>query len=116
MPFQQPPLPFAMDAMKPFLSDDQLFYHYDKHHAAYFKNLNALVEGKPEANMPLREVVVEIDRARVQQRGPGMEPQLLLGLHDAQRRRRAAGANWPRRSSAISAASRRSAKPCPRRP
>ena len=57
MPFQQPPLPFAMDAMKPFLSHDQLFYHYNKHHAAYFKNLNALVEGKPEANMPLREVV-----------------------------------------------------------
>ena len=58
MPFQQPPLPFAMDAMKPLLSQEQLFYHYSKHHAAYFKNLNALVEGKPEANMPLREVVV----------------------------------------------------------
>ena len=49
MPFQQPPLPFAMDAMKPFLSEEQLMYHYGKHHAAYFKNLNALVEGKPEA-------------------------------------------------------------------
>ena len=59
MPFEQPPLPFAMDAMKPFLSHDQLFYHYSKHHAAYFKNLNALVEGKPEASLPLREVVVQ---------------------------------------------------------
>ena len=59
MPFQQPPLPFAMDAMKPFLSEEQLSYHYGKHHAAYFKNLNGLVEGKPEANMSLREVVVQ---------------------------------------------------------
>jgi Fe-Mn family superoxide dismutase len=58
MPFQQPPLPFAMDAMKPFLSEEQLTYHYGKHHAAYFKNLNGLVEGKPEASMSLREVVV----------------------------------------------------------
>jgi superoxide dismutase, Fe-Mn family len=58
MPFQQPPLPFAMDLMKPFLSKEQLMYHYGKHHAAYFKNLNALVEGKPEAGMSLREVVV----------------------------------------------------------
>lgn len=58
MPFQQPPLPFAMDAMKPFLSEEQLTYHYGKHHAGYFKNLNSLVEGKPEASMSLREVVV----------------------------------------------------------
>jgi superoxide dismutase, Fe-Mn family len=59
MPFQQPPLPFARDAMKPFLSEEQLHFHYDKHHAAYFKNLNGLVEGKPEADMPLREVVIK---------------------------------------------------------
>lgn len=58
MSFQQPPLPFEMNAMKPFLSEEQLKYHYGKHHAAYFKNLNALVEGKPEAGMSLREVVV----------------------------------------------------------
>ena len=59
MPFQQPPLPFDMNAMKPFLSEEQLKYHYGKHHAAYFKNLNALVEGKPEAGMSLREVVAQ---------------------------------------------------------
>jgi Fe-Mn family superoxide dismutase len=59
MPFQQPPLPFAMTALKPFLSEEQLMYHYSKHHAAYFKNLNGLVEGKPEADMTLREVVVK---------------------------------------------------------
>ncbi len=58
MPFQQPPLPFAMDALKPFLSEEQLTYHYGKHHAAYFKNLNGLVEGKPEADLPLCEVVI----------------------------------------------------------
>jgi superoxide dismutase, Fe-Mn family len=59
MPFVQPPLPFAMTAMTPFLSEEQLTYHYGKHHAAYFKNLNALVEGKPEADMSLREVVIQ---------------------------------------------------------
>jgi superoxide dismutase, Fe-Mn family len=59
MPFQQPPLPYAKDALKPFLSEEQLHYHYDKHHAAYFKNLNGLVEGKPEADMPLRELVIQ---------------------------------------------------------
>ena len=59
MSFQQPPLPFAMNAMKPFLSEEQLTYHYGKHQAAYFKSLNGLVKGKPEAGMSLREVVVQ---------------------------------------------------------
>jgi Fe-Mn family superoxide dismutase len=59
MSFQQPSLPFAMNAMKPFLSEEQLTYHYGKHHAAYFKNLNGLVEGKPEADMSLRDVVIQ---------------------------------------------------------
>ena len=59
MPFQQPPLPFGMNAMKPFLSEEQLEYHYGKHHATYFKSLNGLVEGKAEAGMSLREVVVQ---------------------------------------------------------
>lgn len=59
MPFQQPPLPFAMNAMKPFLSEEQFTYHYGKHQAAYFKNLNGLVEGKPEASMSLREVIMQ---------------------------------------------------------
>ncbi len=59
MPFQQPPLPFAMTAMAPFLSEEQLKYHYGKHHAAYFKNLNDLVAGKPEADLSLPELVVQ---------------------------------------------------------
>ena len=91
MPFQQPPLPFDMNAMKPFLSEEQLKYHYGKHHAAYFKNLNGLVEGKPEAGMSLREVVVQSTGPGIQQRGPGLEPQLLLGLPVAAGRRRTPG-------------------------
>jgi len=58
-----------MTAMKPFLSEEQLTYHYGKHHAAYFKNLNGLVEGKPEAGMTLREVLSSRRPARCSQRG-----------------------------------------------
>ena len=58
MSFQQPDLPYSLGALDPFLTETQMSYHYGKHHAAYFKNLNGLVEGKPEAERPLREVVV----------------------------------------------------------
>ena len=57
MAFQQPELPYALDALKPFLSEEQMHYHYNKHHAAYFAKLNGLVEGKPEADKPLVELV-----------------------------------------------------------
>lgn len=59
MAFQRPELPYALDALKPFLSEEQMNFHYNKHHAAYFTKLNGLVEGKPEADMPLRELVVQ---------------------------------------------------------
>jgi superoxide dismutase, Fe-Mn family len=59
MSFEQPKLPYALDALRPFLSEEQMMYHYNKHHAAYFKNLNGLVEGKPEAKLSLRELVVQ---------------------------------------------------------
>ncbi|MCL2348752.1 MAG: superoxide dismutase [Planctomycetaceae bacterium] len=56
--FEQPELPYALDALVPFLSEEQMKYHYGKHHAAYFNNLNKLVAGKPEAKLTLEELVV----------------------------------------------------------
>ncbi len=59
MPFQQPELPYALGALAPFLSEEQMHFHYNKHHASYFTNLNKLVEGTPQAAMSLREVVID---------------------------------------------------------
>ena len=59
MSFQQPPLPYGLDALRPFLGEEQMSYHYGKHQAAYFKKLNTLLEGKPEASLPLRSVVLQ---------------------------------------------------------
>ncbi len=57
MAFVQPTLPYALDALRPFLSKEQMMYHYEKHQAAYFKKLNALVENRPEAGQSLEIVV-----------------------------------------------------------
>ncbi len=46
MSFQQPPLPYGLDALRPFLGEEQMTYHYGKHHAAYFKKLNAPGRGQ----------------------------------------------------------------------
>lgn len=57
MAFQQPELPYDLAALSSFCSEEQMDYHYNKHHAAYFKKLNRLVAGKGEEQMTLEEVV-----------------------------------------------------------
>ena len=57
MAFKQRELPYGLGDLAPFVSEEQMHYHYNKHHAAYFKNLNGLVDGKPEADMSLDDVV-----------------------------------------------------------
>lgn len=61
MPFTLPELPYAKDALAPHLSAETLEYHHDKHHAAYVTNLNKLLAGKPEADLPLEQVILRSD-------------------------------------------------------
>ena len=58
MAFELPPLPYAKDALAPYISAQTLEFHHGKHHKAYVDTLNRLVEGKPEADMSLEEIIV----------------------------------------------------------
>nr|WP_250157455.1 superoxide dismutase [Tianweitania aestuarii] len=57
VPFEQPPLPYAEDALAPQISARTVGLHYGKHHKAYFDKLNELAPGTPYADMTLEEVV-----------------------------------------------------------
>jgi Fe-Mn family superoxide dismutase len=84
-----PPLPYAKDALQPHISAETLEYHYGKHHQAYVTNLNNLIKGTEFENMSLEEIIKKSSGRHLQQFGPGVEPHLLLELHEAERRRRA---------------------------
>ncbi|WP_224360968.1 superoxide dismutase [Hyalangium versicolor] len=58
MAFTLPELPYKKDALAPHLSAETLEFHHDKHHAAYVNNLNKLLDGKPEANSSLEQVIL----------------------------------------------------------
>jgi Fe-Mn family superoxide dismutase len=58
-PFTQPPLPFAESALAPVISAQTVQFHYGKHHAAYYANLNRMTENTPYAAMSLEEIVVK---------------------------------------------------------
>lgn len=57
MEFTVPALPYAKDALEPVMAAETLEFHYEKHHKGYMTKLKAALEGKPEAEKSLEEVV-----------------------------------------------------------
>ena len=54
-----PPLPYAMDALAPYISKETLEYHYGKHHQAYVTNLNKLIPGTEFEALSLDEIIMK---------------------------------------------------------
>jgi Fe-Mn family superoxide dismutase len=52
-----PDLPFAADALEPTISAETLGFHHGKHHNAYVTNLNKLIDGTPDAEKSLEDLV-----------------------------------------------------------
>lgn len=42
--FKLPTLPYPKTGLTPFLNEEQMTFHYDKHHKAYIDNLNKFLE------------------------------------------------------------------------
>ncbi len=48
MAFELPKLPYAYEALEPFIDAQTMMIHHTKHHQAYLNNLNAALEKHPE--------------------------------------------------------------------
>lgn len=57
MTHELPKLPYALDALQPYISKETLEYHYGKHHQAYVNNLNNLIKGTEFADLSLEETI-----------------------------------------------------------
>src|SRR5881394_3142582 len=57
MSFKLPDLPYAHDALAPYMSRETLEYHHDKHHKAYVDNGNKLLADSGLDGKPLEEIV-----------------------------------------------------------
>lgn len=58
MPFELPELPYAYDALSPYMSAETLEFHHDKHHLAYVDKGNELIAGTGLENLSLEEAMV----------------------------------------------------------
>jgi Fe-Mn family superoxide dismutase len=52
-----PDLPYANDALAPYISAETIAFHYGKHHQTYVTNLNKLIVGTEFENASLEDIV-----------------------------------------------------------
>jgi len=52
-----PRLPYAPDALEPYISKRTVEFHYGKHHQTYVNNLNKLIVGTEFENVSLEEII-----------------------------------------------------------
>src|SRR5580700_8198112 len=62
MTFTVPPLPYSFDALEPHIDAKTMEIHHDKHHATYVTNLNNAIEGTDLGNLPIEELIQQLDR------------------------------------------------------
>ena len=61
--FMAKELPYAYGALAPYLSEETMRFHHDKHYAGYVNKLNELLLDSPFAGQPLEDIVLSADGA-----------------------------------------------------
>ncbi len=71
--FEFPQLPYAYDALEPYIDKMTMEIHYSKHHQAYFNNFVAAIKGTELENMTIEEIFANISKhpAAVRNNGGG---------------------------------------------
>ena len=62
MAYTVPPLPYAYDALEPYIDKMTMEIHHDKHHAAYVANLNKAIEGTGLGDQPVEQLIAHLDK------------------------------------------------------
>jgi Fe-Mn family superoxide dismutase len=62
MTYTLPQLPYAYDALEPHIDRATMEFHHDKHHQAYVDKLNAALEGTDLIDVPIEEILRDLNR------------------------------------------------------
>jgi Fe-Mn family superoxide dismutase len=62
MSYTLPALPYAFDALEPHIDAKTMEIHHDKHHATYVTNVNNALEGSELGQLPIAELLTQLDR------------------------------------------------------
>lgn len=61
MAYTLPNLPYAYDALEPHFDAQTMEIHHTKHHQTYIDKVNAALEGLPQADQPILEVIADLE-------------------------------------------------------
>jgi len=56
-----PDLPYAYDALEPYIDAETMHLHHDKHHQTYVNNANVALEKHPEIGEDLEALLADVD-------------------------------------------------------
>src|ERR1700734_21090 len=68
MAYTVPPLPYAYDALEPYIDEATMKVHHDKHHQAYVDKVNAALEGTPLADAAIEDVLEDLSQVPAEKR------------------------------------------------
>ena len=61
MAYSVPPLPYDYNALEPYIDEETMHLHHDKHHQAYVTAANKALEGTEWAETPVEEVLQSLE-------------------------------------------------------
>lgn len=62
MPYELAPLPYAHNALEPFIDEQTMQIHHGKHHQTYVNNVNAALEKYPELQgKPIEQLIADLN-------------------------------------------------------
>ena len=56
-----PDLPYAYDALEPYIDEETMHLHHDKHHNTYVTNVNAALAKHPEIGKDLEQLLADVE-------------------------------------------------------
>jgi len=65
------PLPYAYDALEPYIDKMTVEIHYTKHHRAYYDNFMSAIKGTPMESMSINDIFREVSKYPVAVRNNG---------------------------------------------
>lgn len=68
MPHTLPDLPYAYDALEPHIDALTMEIHHSRHHQTYVNNLNAALEGTGLEEVPVDELLADLDKVPADKR------------------------------------------------
>jgi Fe-Mn family superoxide dismutase len=71
MAFELPNLPYAYDALEPYIDAKTMEIHHTKHHNAYTTNLNAAIEGTDLEGKTIENILLNLDTTNAAVRNNG---------------------------------------------